>query len=112
MEFKGTKGKWKKSILKDRTFGIVNELNDIVCEAPSFRKGFENWEANALLISKAPEMFEMLKKIVIILNDKCTEGCVEKTWEDFQNGNGEDVGLDIDEFIKEAKQLIKEAKGL
>jgi hypothetical protein len=118
MEFKGTKGKWYWS------FGASNEMASLMsetgievcnfgdCTTYYPTEGVEPNDADALLISKAPEMFEMLKKIVIILNDKCTEGCVEKTWEDFQNGNGEDVGLDIDEFIKEAKKLIKEATEL
>ena len=30
----------------------------------------------------------------------------------FQNGNGEDIGIEIDRFIKESKQLIKEATEL
>ena len=72
----------------------------------------EEMEANALLISKAPEMLEKLSEIVNILDIKCTDGCVNKTWGDFQNGNGEDVGLEIDKFIKDTKQLIKEATEL
>ena len=67
---------------------------------------------DALEKSKYTEMLEKLSEIVNILDIKCTEGCVNKTWGDFQNGNGEDVGLEIDKFIKEAKQLIKEATEL
>ena len=67
---------------------------------------------DALEKSKYTEMLEKLSEIVNILDIKCTDGCVNKTWGDFQNGNGEDVGLEIDKFIKEAKQLIKEATEL
>ena len=67
---------------------------------------------DALLISKAPEMLEKLKECIDILDVKCTDGCVNKTWIDFQNGNGEDIGIEIDRFIKESKQLIKEATEL
>ena len=67
---------------------------------------------DALLISKAPEMLEKLKECIYILDVKCTDGCVNKTWIDFQNGNGEDIGIEIDRFIKESKQLIKEATEL
>ena len=67
---------------------------------------------NALLISKAPEMLEKLKECIDILDVKCTDGCINKTWIDFQNGNGEDIGIEIDRFIKESKQLIKEATEL
>ena len=64
---------------------------------------------DALEKSKYTEMLEKLSEIVNILDIKCTDGCVNKTWGDFQNGNGEDVGLEIDKFIKDTKQLIKEA---
>ena len=67
---------------------------------------------DALEKSKYTEMLEKLSEIVNILDIKCTDGCVNKTWGDFQNGNGEDVGLEIDRFIKESKQLIKEATEL
>ena len=68
--------------------------------------------ANGLLISKAPEMLEKLKECIDILDVKCTDGCVNKTWIDFQNGNGEYIGIEIDRFIKESKQLIKDATEL
>ena len=67
---------------------------------------------DALEKSKYTEMLEKLSEIVNILDIKCTDGCVNKTWGDFQNGNGEDVGLEIDKFIKDTKQLIKEATEL
>ena len=67
---------------------------------------------DALEKSKYTEMLEKLSEIVNILDIKCTDGCVNKTWVDFQNGNGEDVGLEIDKFIKDTKQLIKEATEL
>ena len=67
---------------------------------------------DALEKSKYTEMLEKLSEIVNILDIKCTEGCVNKTWGDFQNGNGEDVGLEIDKFIKDTEQLIKEATEL
>ena len=69
-------------------------------------------ELDALEKSKYTEMLEKLSEIVNILDIKCTDGCVNKTWGDFQNGNGEDVGLEIDKFIKDTKQLIKEATEL
>ena len=67
---------------------------------------------DALEKSKYTEMLEKLSEIVNILDIKCTDGCVNKTWGDFQNGNGEDVGLEIDKFIKDTEQLIKEATEL
>ena len=67
---------------------------------------------DALEKSNYTEMLEMLIKCIYILDVKCTDGCVNKTWIDFQNGNGEDIGIEIDRFIKESKQLIKEATEL
>ena len=60
MEFKGTKGRWYvskayKTINDEKGFGIAQE-NGI--------RNSNEWDANALLISKAPEMLEMLKKIL------------------------------------------------
>ena len=104
MEFKGTNG-WfldKEGYLKDNNFNIIADF---------FITNQQDL-ANAKLASKAPEMLEKLSEIVNILDIKCTDGCVNKTWGDFQNGNGEDVGLEIDKFIKDTEQLIKEATEL
>ena len=117
MDFKGTRGKWRK-------FQLPNGNMKITCDdwrefAEIEFKHWQNTEErrkqclyNALLISKAPEMLEKLVEIVNILDVKCADGCENKTWKGFQNGNGEDVGLEIDKFIKEAKQLISKAKKL
>lgn len=62
MEFKGTKGKWIVKHLDD--IFIENEFGEQICEMPA--KGiirYETWRENAQLISKAPEMLEMLKEI-------------------------------------------------
>ena len=114
MEFKGTKGNWIISsnfhIWADNT-KIADCTNNN--QATIYRrKKKKEMKANALLISKAPEMLEKLKECIYILDVKCTDGCFNKTWIDFQNGNGEDIGIEIDRFIKESKQLIKEATKL
>ena len=111
MEFKGTKGKWIIEYSnRDDSYDIYNESKDeFVCTTMN---SLDIEKYNALLISKAPEMLEKLSEIVNILDIKCTHGYVNKTWIDFQNGNGEDVGLEIDKFIKDTKQLIKEATEL
>ena len=104
MEFKGTNG-WfldKEGYLKDKNLDIIADF---------FITNQEDL-ANAKLASKAHEMLEKLKECIDILDVKCTDGCINKTWIDFQNGNGEDIGIEIDRFIKESKQLIKEATEL
>ena len=108
MEFKGTKGKWE-----------VYNPNHIGCINVSFGKNdgftgyvelwhhyFENKEeakANALLISKAPEMLEMLKYFTAF-PDKDFD-------EEFTGYTPYGMTVDIRK-IKEAKQLIKEATEL
>ena len=58
MEFKGTKGRWEIN-----RWGNVFGENEEVAYMPSLTPKKEK-EANALLISKAPEMLEMLKACV------------------------------------------------
>ena len=121
MDFKGTRGKWKHKKGNRAKFEydnfIIDEYGNHIVKWSNTGNGshkltIKESHANGLLISKAPEMLEKLSEIVNILDIKCTDGCVNKTWGDFQNGNGEDVGLEIDKFIKDTKQLIKEATEL
>ena len=121
MDFKGTRGKWKHKKGKRAKFEydnfIIDEYGNHILKWSNTGNGshkltIKESHANGLLISKAPEMLEKLSEIVNILDIKCTDGCVNKTWRDFQNGNGEDVGLEIDKFIKDTKQLIKEVTEL
>jgi hypothetical protein len=64
MEFKGTKGKWvfdSENVFTDD----CSSYGNIICESPvEWSESNKNWKANALLISKAPEMLEMLKKLI------------------------------------------------
>lgn len=98
MEFKGTKGKWELAKYKTKVFckpkhhwmpiqGIA-----IVQEVPMDR---EERTANALLISKAPEMLEMLQKIVLMTNT-CTG-----TFQDFK----ERYNIEIEKLIHEATNI-------
>lgn len=86
MEFKGTKGRWYvskayKTINDEKGFGIAQE-NGI--------RNSNEWDANALLISKAPEMLEMLIDIVNANN----------------KGNLEHLNFyQIEQLIKEATEL-------
>jgi hypothetical protein len=89
-EFKGTKGKWNYSkeyltIVDQDRYGIAQE-NGI--------RNSSEWEANALLISKAPEMLEMLKWFTNEFKDVYHQG------------------TEINDMVLQAKQLIKEATEL
>jgi hypothetical protein len=96
MEFKGTKGKW----LIEETNELVNGLPTTELFTPETDTCSGEWiarirgnteverQANALLISKAPEMLEMLKSCV-------------KAFE--QLGMKEAIG--VTELIKEATEI-------
>ena len=84
MEFKGTRGKWEYSYDGfEHCYDIVSD-NEFICTTMS---GNTKAKADALLISKAPEMLELLQSLV----------------------SSEMTPLTI---RKQAKQLIKEATEL
>ena len=89
MDFKGTKKDWK---LDYPVIYADNYFQTHICEIPDTYTN-EEAKANALLISKAPEMLEML---MILLGD------IRKGPVDFTKS----------EKIKMARRLIKEATGL
>jgi len=94
MEFKGTKGKWEHKIVAQCSnrgvlvFRVFSDIQNSSIDKGICRIEVENnlleQQANALLISKAPEMLEMLQSLV----------------------SSEMTPLAI---RKQAKQLIKEA---
>ena len=50
----------------------------------------------------------LAKLVISILDKKAHKGCVDKSWAGFQNGNGEEIGTDIDRIVNEAKKLINQ----
>lgn len=64
MEFKGTSGEWvieKTEIVRHASKGSISPYWKQICSFVN--NGTDECKANALLISKAPEMLEMLKEI-------------------------------------------------
>jgi hypothetical protein len=94
-EFKGTKGKWE---LKNNEYGYNtsvftdNSQNPFRTICVSRVNDQEQNNANLLLISKAPEMLEMLKK--------CKEYFLLKT-----DAKSEERADAIGQLIKEATQI-------
>lgn len=88
MEFKGTKSGWKLS--KDNQFTIFSEGGKNISTVMFSPIQDNERKANALLISKAPEMLAMLNELISIATNYHTES-------------------EIQDRISEAKQLIKEA---
>lgn len=98
MESKFTKGKWNKIKTtgnkqnKDAYWkSIISENGYVIAEAKGVHYGINNNECiyNALLISKAPEMFDMLSEMVKVLDH-----------------------LHVHNLSKEIKRLLKEATEL
>lgn len=109
--FKGTQGKWLLSG-SDKTF--VYALNESGTNSFSLninndgKTDIEEQQANALLISKAPEMLERLYQQNIDL--KVLYGHmldIEKT-----NNRADGMSVLIQKWIDENEQLIKEATEL
>lgn len=89
-EFKGTKGNWELGTKKGCRIGIFNANNIQFVDVWKLGEcATLELKANALLISKAPEMLEMLKK--------CKEA--------FENLNQPFISSDIEQLIKEATEL-------
>lgn len=71
MGFKGTKGKWNIERHQHQLCGdyLIIDENDyqLAIADNEYIQDYEKTKANALLISKAPEMLEMLHRIENIL---------------------------------------------
>lgn len=90
METKFTKGKWEVDYETNSVITKADVIGDIICDAPEYADdSMQKWQANALLISKAPEMFEILLKI-------CEFHEKNASWDKGDNG------------YYEAKRIIKE----
>ena len=96
-EFKGTKGNWYVYGDKYPTIQSSNTDKNIIVNYPTIATinsvfiSDDVVKANALLISKAPEMLEMLESIVL-------------TWDSNDNFD--------EEYFNNIKQLIREATQL
>jgi len=90
MGFKGTKGKWVLKTFPEGQISVRNEIDTRKICVPRVQN-YEESLANLLLISKAPQMLEILQKIV-------------SNW---KFGNQENFIMA--DAINNAEQLIKEA---
>lgn len=102
MEFKGTKGKWKLANNDYGYYTSVRNSDDTRKICVSRVNNMTESNANMLLISKAPEMLEMLIEISRRINILKTEpnGIVRDTM--IYNI---DIDINIEHLIKEATEL-------
>lgn len=98
-EFKGTKGKWNYDDGDNSSIDMVLDDNSTISVSRHDRYGDglvgsrEEMQANALLISKAPEMLEMLNKINITIS---IHGKIDSETE---------LHYQLNKLIKEATEL-------
>ncbi len=107
MEFKGTKGKWESSRQKGvpghcyQAQVFVDGIS-MACIEPTDQE--EEASANALLISKAPEMLEMLKEA-----NKVIEWYMENAKPDNNHTDFFNIGMNqrtqIEELIQSATTI-------
>jgi len=98
MEFKGTKGKWKLENIDNNWLVMSNDENLV---------GINNNKANALLISKAPEMLAMLEKSKASF-EWISKNCLLPI---IKNQADADLQIEHIQFnIQEIEKLIKKVK--
>lgn len=106
MEFKGTKGKWHYEIRKSNFFvytlnkdkiDTIAQIYYVINESNSFDK--QN-EYNAKLMSKAPEMLQILKDTYLHI-DALSRKMKDPTYSQGMKSRAEQ----IKELIKEATEL-------
>ncbi len=91
MEFKGTKGKWERVLLEETEFYTRKNEIHYGKEGECIAEFVHN-DYDALLISKAPEMLDMLQK--------CKEYFLLKT-----DAKSEERADAIGQLIKEATEI-------
>lgn len=100
-KFKGTKGEWKFEYDNSSSewFDIFSDNGSLLNRNYNNKdKSFEEIKANALLISKSPQMLEMLKSVLELQKE--------------YYGNATDTHFTLISKAKEIEQLIKEATEL
>ena len=109
MEFKGTKGKWNIERHQHQLCGdyLIIDENDyqLAIADNEYIQDYEKTKANALLISKAPEMLEALKT-VISLRDLIDYD------ESIVNESNIGEASALNQMLKRIDSLIKEATEL
>lgn len=56
------------------------------------------------------EAISLAELVIKILDEKAREGCIDKTWLGFENGNGDDIGEDIEQIVIKAKKFISNCR--
>ena len=65
------------------------------------KPAIKNMASNLLLAE-----VRLAQTIVKVLDVKARAGCSEPSWIGYSNGNGTEIGVDIERLIKQAKRLL------
>ena len=52
----------------------------------------------------------LAETVINVMDKKGKAGCKDPTWIGFQNGNGTEIGVDIERLIKQAKRFLANVK--
>ena len=52
-------------------------------------------------------LFSILQEVNTVFSECAHEGCRERTWAGYENGNGEEIGREMDELLLKIKEAIK-----
>lgn len=49
---------------------------------------------------------KIIRKFIFVIDKKAKQGCIEKSWIGIQNGNGVEIGKDIETLIIKSQKYI------
>jgi hypothetical protein len=59
------------------------------------------------MTSTDPQLTRLAAEVVRVLDRRCKAGCTKPDWYGFENGNGSEVGSEIERLINRAKRILK-----
>lgn len=58
------------------------------------------------LIKRLVDGVRLAQTVIKVLDVKARAGCKEQSWIGYSNGNGTEIGVDIERLIKQAKRCL------
>lgn len=77
--------------------GVMWETND---KEPDI--DYVEWLEAKVIVTEVP----LAKTVIKVLDTKARAGCDDSSWVGYSNGNGTEIGVDIERLIKQAKRLL------
>lgn len=89
--------------LKDAGIFTVEGIRETFIKVANLESGLPKSQRDAI----TGLVFRVASTLIQVLKVKSLRGCEVKNWVGFQNGNGTDVGQDIERLIKRAEREQK-----